>query len=58
METALTFCIVCGGDHQPHPLMCDDAGMERQIKKLGARRWNQITGHINRTIFDRPEPKK
>lgn len=51
------FCIVFGGDHQPHPLRCDDAGMDKQAKKIGARCWNQITGHIQR-VTNRPEQRE
>lgn len=41
-------CIVCGGDHQPTSDTCDSDGMDREIKRLGARRWNQLTAHISR----------
>lgn len=41
-------CIVCGGDHQPRADLCDDAGMDREAAKLGARRWNQLTAHVAR----------
>jgi hypothetical protein len=36
-------CIVCGGEHESHPAVCDPKGMERQIAKLGARTWNRLT---------------
>ena len=36
-------CVVCGGDHVPHPAVCDPEGMQRQIAKLGARTWNRLT---------------
>ena len=39
-------CIVCGGDHMPSPSTCDVDGMDRQIAKLGAKRWNALTAHV------------
>lgn len=42
------FCIVCGGDHNPHPADCDAAGMDAQAAKLGSRKWNQITGQVQK----------
>jgi hypothetical protein len=48
-------CIVCGGDHQPAPLVCDPAGMDREIKRMGARRWNRITARVrDASIFSQP----
>jgi hypothetical protein len=44
-------CIICGGDHEPHPMMCDDAGMDEQIVRLGARRWNRLTAQVHRAIW-------
>jgi hypothetical protein len=39
----MTHCLVCGGDHQPSPTVCDSEGMDRQAERMGARRWNRIT---------------
>jgi hypothetical protein len=44
-------CIVCGGGHEPHPILCDEAGMDEQARKMGARRWNRITAQINNAIL-------
>ena len=43
------FCMVCGGDHVPSPSICDSDGMDRQIARLGGKRWNALTAHISRT---------
>lgn len=42
-------CIVCGGDHQPSAAACDPDGMDREIARLGAKRWNALTAHVSRT---------
>ena len=42
-QASLPRCMICGTDHQPGG-QCDDAGMDRQIERMGARRWNRITG--------------
>lgn len=40
-------CIVCGGAHRPTGAMsCDEDGMEREIKRMGAQLWNRITGQV------------
>jgi hypothetical protein len=41
-------CIVCGGDHQPSPSVCDSDGMDREIARLGYKRWNALTAHVAR----------
>lgn len=42
-------CIVCGGEHQPTgAFSCDADGMDREIDRIGARRWNQITAQVMR----------
>lgn len=41
-------CIVCGGDHEPSPSICDSDGMDREAFKLGAKRWNALTAHVMR----------
>jgi hypothetical protein len=43
-------CIVCGGDHQPSSDVCDPEGMDREIARLGAKRWNALTAHVSRTL--------
>lgn len=43
-------CIVCGGNHQPRADICDSDGMDREIARLGAERWNAITAHVSRVI--------
>lgn len=49
MPTAMkvfVHCILCGGDHVPHcanalyPDRCTDDGIDREIKRMGHRRWN------------------
>lgn len=35
-------CMVCGGDHEPNPAVCNSDGMDREIERLGSRRWNRI----------------
>lgn len=47
------FCVVCGGDHEPSFETCDDAGMDKRIKQIGTRRWNQITAQVSRSIHRR-----
>lgn len=43
-------CIVCGGQHRPtSPMYCDEAGMDREIARMGNRLWNQITGAVTAT---------
>lgn len=46
-------CIVCGGEHEPGVANCDAAGMDRNIQMMGARRWNQISGYIQRKLWAR-----
>ena len=41
-------CILCGGDHEPHPARCDDEGIDREIARMGARRWNQLANQAQR----------
>jgi hypothetical protein len=41
-------CIVCGGDHQPRSDLCDSDGMDREIARLGGKRWNALTAHVMR----------
>jgi hypothetical protein len=51
-------CIVCGGDHQPSPSVCDSEGMDREAAKIGAKRWNALTAHVawsNRKASDNAE---
>ena len=36
-------CLVCDTEHAPEA-RCDDVGMDRQIAKLGSRRWNTLSG--------------
>ncbi len=40
-------CILCGGDHQPtSPMYCDDDGMDREAKRMGALKWTRISGLV------------
>ncbi len=41
-------CIVCGGDHQPSATVCDLDGMDREIARMGAKKWNAITSQVMR----------
>jgi hypothetical protein len=43
-------CIVCGGDHQPCASVCDPDGMDREVARLGAKRWNELTAHVSRVL--------
>lgn len=46
----VVYCIICGGNHVPDVKTCkaNPTGMEKQIKKLGARLWNRLSGIVQR----------
>jgi hypothetical protein len=44
-------CILCGGDHEPSAARCDELGMDREIARLGARRWNRLSVQSVRKSF-------
>jgi hypothetical protein len=39
-------CILCGGDHEPEPKLCEQnpEGMDREINRLGSMRWARMSG--------------
>jgi hypothetical protein len=39
-------CIVCGGDHQPQASVCNLDGMDREVSRMGAKKWNAITSQV------------
>lgn len=41
-------CIVCGGGHEPRLDICDPNGMDKEIERIGARRWNAITANVSK----------
>lgn len=58
-ERATLRCVVCGGGHRPTSAMhCDEDGMEREAARMGAKRWNQITGEAMRQINRRAHGEK
>jgi hypothetical protein len=36
-------CILCGGDHAPQTVVCDEAGMDREIERMGPRLWTRLS---------------
>lgn len=49
MAETKVYCIVCSGEHQPtSPMVCDEDGMDREIARMGAQRWNRITKQVMR----------
>lgn len=46
MTDGTIICVVCGGSHSPSSTLCDQHMMDKQISKMGARKWNTLTAFI------------
>jgi len=51
MTDALRSCIVCGGAHEPILRVCDDAGMDEQIRRR--RRIGPADGQVSEAATSR-----
>ena len=45
-------CILCGGNHiagDPNLSQCleNDEGIDREVARMGCRRWNRISAHVS-----------